>query len=142
MEEWKLLERIPHYEVSNKGNVRSLRFNKQKLLKPSETKDGYLLVCLSYNNKKYTSYIHRLVAEVFLDPPASNQLVVNHKNKKRQDNNVENLEWITVNDNFFHGLDSNLYFQLREITDMCNKMNSSQLAEVIEFSRSIITNKR
>ena len=142
MEEWKLLDRIPYYEVSNKGNVRSLKFNKQKLLKPSETKDGYLPVCLSHNNKKYTSYVHRLVAEVFLPAPASNQLVVNHKNKERQDNNVENLEWITINDNFFHGLDSDLYFQLREITDMCNKMNSNQLAEVIEFSRSIITNKR
>jgi hypothetical protein len=137
MEEWKLLNRIPHYEVSNKGNVRSLRFNKQKLLKACETKDGYLLYCLADNKKKHTSYAHRLVAEVFLDPPASNQLVVNHKNKNRKDNNVENLEWITVNDNFFHGLDSVLYFQLRELQGLTNKMNVEQLAEVIKFSRTI-----
>jgi hypothetical protein len=137
MEEWKPLKRIPHYEVSNTGRVRSLRFNKQKLLKACETKDGYLLYCLSDNKKKFTSYAHRLVAEVFLDPPASNQLVVNHKNKNRQDNSVQNLEWITVNDNFFHGLDSELYKQLRELQELANKMNTVQLEEVIKFSRSI-----
>jgi hypothetical protein len=111
-------------------------------VKPVKNASGYCYVTISNLKTKKNYYVHRLVAEVFLPAPASNQLVVNHKNKERQDNNVENLEWITINDNFFHGLDSDLYFQLREITDMCNKMNSNQLAEVIEFSRSIITNKR
>ena len=138
MEEWKLLERIPHYEVSNTGRVRSLRFGKQKLLKACETKDGYLLYCLSDNTKRYTSYAHRLVAEVFLGPPASNQLVVNHKNKIKHDNSVKNLEWITVHDNFFHKLDPKLYLQIQELRDLSNKMNESQLAEVINFSRNIL----
>ena len=137
MEEWKALNRIPNYEVSNTGRVRSLKFNKQKLLKACETKDGYLLYCLSDNKKRYTSYAHRLVAEVFLDTPASNQLVVNHKNKDRQDNSVQNLEWITISDNFFHGVDSKLYNQLRELQELANKMNTAQLDEVIKFSRDI-----
>jgi hypothetical protein len=132
MEEWKVLTRIPHYEVSNLGRVRSLKFNKQKLLKACQTNQGYLLYCLADNQKRYTSYAHRLVAEVFLGPPVTEHLVVNHKNKNRQDNSVENLEWVSVGDNLFHKNSPTLY----EINQICSKLNDDQLEAVLKFAKS------
>jgi hypothetical protein len=134
MEEWKLLERIPHYEVSNMGRVRSLKFNRQKLLKPCQTKDGYLLYCLVDNKKRYTSYAHRLVAEVFLGPPVSNHLVVNHKNKEKHDNSVNNLEWASVSNNLFHRDSPNIY----EINKLCSNLDDIQLETILKFIKSIV----
>ena len=47
MEEWKTLERIPKYEVSNYGKIRSTKNGKIKLLKVCVNNWGYELVCLS-----------------------------------------------------------------------------------------------
>jgi hypothetical protein len=134
MEEWKVLERIPHYEISNTGRVRSLRFIKPKFLKACQTKDGYVLYCLSDNKKKYTSYAHRLVAEVFLPPPELDQIEVNHKDKNRQNNVVENLEWTSPSENHFHRANPGLY----EICKVCFKFDNDQLAEVLNFAKSIV----
>ena len=140
MEEWKLLKRIPHYEISNTGKVRSLKNNKKKLLKVAETNGGYLLVCLSNGNKKYTSYVHRLVAEVFLPEPKVDEVVVNHKNKIRHDNRVENLEWVTVRENNFHAMAFDSHKSFRELIEVCYKMDQTQLRKMIEFGSSLISN--
>ena len=52
------------------------------------------------NNKTYHHLIHRLVAEAFIPNP-DNLPQVNHKNKNRADNTVENLEWYTAQDNLY-----------------------------------------
>jgi len=140
MEEWKTLKRIPHYEISNTGKVRSTRYNKIKMLKQSCTAGGYLLVCLSDGNKKYTSYVHRLVAEVFLPEPGVDQLVVNHKNKIRHDNDVKNLEWATVKENMMHALAFDSHIKFRDLANICYKMDLAQLDEMIRFGNTLITN--
>jgi hypothetical protein len=133
MEEWKLLERIPHYEVSNTGRVRSLRFNKQKLLKACETKDGYMLYCLANNRKRYTSYAHRLVAEVFLPEPGLLQTEVNHKDKNRQNNIVDNLEWTSPAENHFHRDNPKLY----DLCKICFNLDDNQMDDVLKFAKSL-----
>lgn len=57
------------YQVSNLGRVKSLHYQKEKILKPSEQKWGYLNVHLCKNGKRRTFKIHRLVAESFLLNP-------------------------------------------------------------------------
>lgn len=93
------------YQVSNKGNVRSLdrkvnylhgtKINKGKMLKPGNNADGYLFVTLSKNNVVRPARINRMVATAFIPNP-NNLPSVNHKDKNRTNNNVENLEWCTV----------------------------------------------
>lgn len=90
MEIWKNLANYENYEVSDKGNVRS-KVNK-RILKPSDNGLGYLRVHLYKHNKGKLCYVHRLVAEAFLDNP-NNLPEVNHINEDKTDNRVENLEY-------------------------------------------------
>lgn len=109
------------YKVSNYGRIKSLakkkgwHFVKEKILKLSEDKDGYLRIMLSKKSKAKLFRVHRLVAETFLDkkdfksmPEENRELInldyleVNHK-KDKKNNNVDNLEWSTQNYNLHYG---------------------------------------
>ena len=93
---WKAISNYEGlYEVSNLGNVRSLRRNttKGKILKLQTDKDGYFMVFLCKNNKKKKYSVHRLVAMAFVDGFSEEKNIVNHKNEIKNDNRAENLEW-------------------------------------------------
>ena len=87
------------YQVSNLGRVKSLKFGKEKILKICIGSNGYLLVRLCKNGKTNTSYIHRLVAETFLQKPRGWDIVVDHINNDRLDNRLDNIQWITHREN-------------------------------------------
>ena len=98
------------YQVSDVGNVRSLKYNntsKTKYMKIYTEKTGYQRVCLSKDGKKTNKRIHRLVAEAFLDNPNCYE-VVNHKNGDKTNNKVSNLEWCSRSHNQQHAYDNNL----------------------------------
>ena len=80
------------YEVSNWGRVKSLKFGKEKILKPSKNKKGYLHVVLCKENILKNFLVHRLVAEAFIPNP-NNYKEVNHKDEDKSNNIVTNLEW-------------------------------------------------
>ena len=140
MEEWKTLERIPKYEVSNYGKIRSTKNGKIKLLKVCVNNWGYELVCLSDGKKRYTSYIHRLVAEVFI-PTTNKALVVNHKDKNRKNNTVNNLEWTTVMENMWHRDDTEKYLKTSQILEMCKSMSILQLEKLRLTGQKIVRDK-
>ncbi len=98
-EEWKPIENFPNYEVSNLGNIRNI-FGKQ--LKLQKDNPGYLRVSLLDSDKKqYTCRVHRLVAIAFL-PNIENKPTINHKNRIKSDNNVNNLEWASMSEQNQH----------------------------------------
>ncbi len=81
------------YEVSNFGSVRSLfyiKYGYKKILKGSY--DDTCVVVLKKNNEKKSFLIDKLVAAAFLENPENKKLVF-HKDGKKINNNVENLEW-------------------------------------------------
>ena len=102
---WKDIEGYEGcYQVSNKGNVRSvdryiecrgsLRMQKGKVLKPYVNKYGYRQVILNGKNRPRLCRINRLVAQAFIPNP-NNLPQVNHKDEIKTNDCVENLEWCT-----------------------------------------------
>lgn len=95
------------YQVSNLGNVRSLKYRNQKLVKnltPQTNNHGYKVVGLGENGKTKFALVHRLVATAFIDNP-NNYPVVNHKDENPLNNRVDNLEWSTYSYNCIYSMD-------------------------------------
>lgn len=101
MEEiWKDIQNYKGlYKVSNLGRVKSLFYN-NKVLKGNNSV-GYLSVALYKNKERFSVKVHRLVAQAFISNP-ENKCCVNHINGNREDNRVENLEWVTNLENIIH----------------------------------------
>jgi hypothetical protein len=85
------------YQVSNKGRIRSIRV---RVTKPYDAR-GYKVATLRSGERLERAGVHRFVALAFLPNPDRKEQV-NHKNGDRSDNSVENLEWVTCQENNLH----------------------------------------
>lgn len=109
---WKTIEGYPNYQISNLGRVKSIerkvksnngyRIIREKILKPSKHRDGYLKINLFKDGEKKTMQLHRLVAKAFVQNDSLFNNEVNHKNECKTDNRACNLEWCdsTYNNNY------------------------------------------
>lgn len=102
-EVWKPVKSyFNHYEVSNKGNIRSIKNKIRRNLVPSLDKNGYNTVTLSKKGSVKSFRLHRLIAESFIGKTRKSKLQINHKNAIKSDNRLENLEWVTSKENIQH----------------------------------------
>lgn len=105
---FKPLPGAEDYLVYSDGRVYSKKTN--RFLAGKIDNVGYLVYGLaigdklSSNRKKKLSkmiYAHRLVAQVFLDNP-NNLPYVHHKDENKLNNSVENLEWVSAEQNMYY----------------------------------------
>ena len=82
-----------NYEVSSHGRVRNKKTN-QRILKQWINCGGYSMITLTKNKKKKHFSIHRLVALLFIKNQ-ENKTTVDHIDRNKLNNNVENLRWAT-----------------------------------------------
>lgn len=106
------------YYADREGNIYSTlkqgcrdRYDLSKRIKPVKmnyrlTRKGYARVYMrrESTNEREDLYVHRIIAQLFIDNP-NNLETVNHKNCNRLDNRVENLEWLTIEDNLKHAME-------------------------------------
>jgi len=128
------------YQVSNYGQVRSIdrtevckdgvvRFRKGRILRPHQNYVGYLWVSFCTNDIRKKKKIHRLVAQCFISNP-EDKPYVNHKDGNKQNNHVDNLEWVTPKENAHHAIENNLTTLLRGEKSPTNKLSSDNVLEI------------
>lgn len=125
-EEWKELhiENIESVKVSNHGNVKHMN---NKYYNQTKTKQGYIEVNIRYKSeKKYKHFhVHQLVLLAFQGKKENH--IPNHKNGKKDDNKLENLEYATSKENTQHAVN----------TGLLDYSKSKRCAKIIQYDKNL-----
>jgi len=138
MEIWKDIPGMEGvYQVSNCGRIKALERNirlknnrilpiKEHFVKGSKDTKGYLQLDANIDGKRIIKFIHRLVAESFLENP-KNLEQVNHKDGNKLNNCADNLEWCTCIENIHHAWKNGLNKPLRGEKQGNHKLTEEQV---------------
>ena len=94
---------FPYYYITSHGRVFSTLFNKLRRLSTSLVGHGYEYLNILLFGVRQGYYVHRLVAEHFIDNP-DGKPHINHKNGDKTCNHIQNLEWVTRSENIQHAI--------------------------------------
>tara|TARA_R100001086_G_scaffold248358_1_gene185108 strand:- start:6449 stop:6946 length:498 start_codon:yes stop_codon:yes gene_type:complete len=110
-ETWKPIPGLDGYSASNLGRIRKASQRiiihnadyvmPSIILKPKPNEKGYMRVTIKTPEKRTNYRVHRLIAKAWLPNP-SKKPQINHINGIKSDNRVENLEWVTAQENMDH----------------------------------------
>lgn len=108
MEIWKDIKDYEElYQVSNYGRIKAKKkwsVNEREMidcdtiLHPFNNGHDYMVVSLRKNKQRKNYYVHRLVADAFIEK-IDGKNYINHKDHNRMNNKVDNLEWCTQKEN-------------------------------------------
>jgi hypothetical protein len=136
-----------NFAVSQLGAVYSFSYKSQGRFIGTRGAGGYITCSIQYSNgKRKTEYMHRLVAQAFIPNPEGKKQVA-HKDDDRTNNRVDNLCWVTGEENCNMGAhNENLAASIKEYYKNRNVfgrkpirvaiMNPNTL-EIVEISPSI-----
>ena len=147
---WKDIEQYQGlYQVSNLGRVRSVdrwltykgdskKFWKGCIIKTNPNNCGYLRVGLVKDRKQIKYFVHRLVAESFLDNTC-NFSQVNHIDGNKENNRVENLEWCDKYYNIKHSIDTGLRSDMIGTNNHQSKLDDQKVREIKMLLKKDVT---
>lgn len=166
---YKTIPEFPKYEINEFGDIRNTTTKSSKYINKNHEK-VYYLVQFKKGGKVYTRKIHRLVAELFLEPPSEEVLiesskvhpykpVVNHIDGDKTNNHYMNLEWCTMLHNSEEAYNLNLVPPLKgvdngrailteeDVHSICRlfettKLTVVQVSEMFNISRSQVSKIR
>ncbi len=124
---FKQVPNWPNYFCSPIGQVYSYaNLKAHKIMSNRRDKDGYFDLQLFKDGKGKFIRVHRIVAMTFIGP-CPDGLVVNHKDGNKQNNNVENLEYVTVTENERHS---------RRVLGKTNKFKELEVIEIRKMAKN------
>lgn len=137
---------VGYYEISNFGEVRSIdrkialqdgtRLVKGKPIKLKNNGSNYLFATLCREGKRANKYVHRLLAICFI-PMEEAKPFVNHIDGNPQNNNLENLEWVSHSENVKHayeiGLNTNQKGQHFKATGVIDNQLGKKYSSIKEW---------
>lgn len=140
------------YQISDYGRVKSLEkqyhnigrnlatvTRKPRILRSSCGTKGYIVTCLTKDNKKHTVKNHRLVAQAFILNP-ENLPEVNHKDENKQYIHVNNLEWCDTKYNIRYSLAKKIIQYEKDGLTIIKIWDSiSDIMSTLGFSGSLIS---
>lgn len=101
---WKDIEGFNGYQVSNLGNIKSIKRPNYPIIMKQQTNKGYKMVHITANDgTRKLCQVHRLVLKTFCPCENMDLLEVNHIDEDKTNNCLENLEWISHQDNVNYG---------------------------------------
>lgn len=101
-------------------------------MKAKDHHEGYVRYGIIIDGKVCSKLGHQLVAITFLGPQPSPYHIVNHKNGVKNDNRVENLEWVTHEENMNHASYHNLTAHTSGIKNTAAKLSNDDVKEIRE----------
>jgi hypothetical protein len=125
-ETWKPIPFNSDYEVSSHGNFRNSKTKKQKIFNVEALKSTQTRIRVDIKNDLKNGsgfYLHRVIAMTFIPNP-HNLEEVNHIDGNPYNNRVENLEWITREDNMRHFHENRTKYEnknVRQVVLCCGK---------------------
>lgn len=135
------------YQISSFGRVKSLervtsqnKFLSEKLKIASLSVQGYFKVTLCKNGKCIQLYIHKLVAENFLDNP-ENKLQANHIDGIKINNHISNLEWVSPLENMTHARNLGL-LNIKGENNHFHSLNESEVLAIRKLYSEGYTSNR
>ena len=144
-EEWKLIQfdekisNLKKFKISNYGRVIYLKGD-DEVLRNKSFINGYETIALkqALNNKGTCRYVHKLVAQHFLEKENEDQVFVLHINYDKTDNTLENLKWATKRDKELHQFKNPVFIESRK-----NQKTNYKLSEgKVKIIKKQLKNKR
>ncbi len=97
------VEKPPRYEVSNFGRLKSFQNNERGEVIKGSVIQGYKSLNIRLpKGKSFNRYVHKLVAETFVEKPSIDHKFVIHLDFDKQSNHYENLKWVTKDEMVAH----------------------------------------
>ena len=123
------------YGVTRDGRVFSFNYRRSGKIKElslcnhgGHHKNQYKTVHFTVHFKECKKFVHRIVAETFIDN-FNNYKCVNHINGIKSDNNVSNLEWVSHSINNSHAYKTGLKSNSGE-KQSHHKLTDKQIIEI------------
>lgn len=130
--EWKEIKNSGYF-ASKDGQIKN---KKGKILKGSNRGNGYLSVHINLGDGCKHYSIHRLILETFSPIAEPDLFHVDHIDKNKQNNKLENLRWVSANENNklkndpqYNLSEKDIYFLLNQVIEKIGKDETIQLLE-------------
>lgn len=106
-----------HYEVSTYGRIKSVEqgSGEEKILKGSTSKNGFKMLNVRFEDgTRGGKYIHKVIAELFLECPSEEHTIVIHLDYDKENNKINNLKWVTKDEWIVHLNKNPLFIKARK----------------------------